>query len=62
MKFSKLKPDTEREIIILCEDHNNNKYMIQGTYYHSESDYYNYDGDLLENVIAWADMPTIEYI
>ena len=61
MKFSTVNPDTERGILILCNDGERN-YMVQGQFYIDEDDYYTHDGETLEGVIAWAELPEIEYI
>ena len=61
MQFFTEKPNTERTILILCND-GNNKYLIQGHFYIEEGDYYNYEGELLSNAICWAEMPKIDHI
>ena len=61
MKFSTVNPDSERGILILCDD-GEGTYMIQGQFYIDEDDYYTHDGELLDNVIAWSRLPDVEWI
>ncbi len=61
MKFSTVNPDSERGIIILCND-GESDYMIQGQFYVEEDDYYTHDGEILENALGWAELPEVEYI
>ena len=59
MKFETTNPEDERGILILCTD-GDQKHMIQGQYYADEEDYYDWNGELLENVLGWIELPQIE--
>ncbi len=59
MKFNTETPNSERVILVLCND-GEGDYMIQGQFYVEENDYYSHDGEML-SAIAWAERPEIEY-
>ena len=61
MKFNHSNPVNEDNILILCANDEYN-YIVQGHFYIDEDDYYGHDGEFLNNAIAWAKMPEIEFI
>jgi len=59
MKFNHSNPINENNILILCNNGEYN-YIVQGRFYLDEDDYYDYEGHLLNEAIAWTEMPVIE--
>lgn len=60
MNFNKTTPDTERAILVLF-DAGEGENLVKGKYYEDEEDFYDFDGEMLDGVIAWAEMPEIEF-
>ena len=58
MIFYETNPDNENDILIAFE-FLGETVIKEGRYYQDEDDYYDYDGELIENVVAWTHKPVI---
>ncbi len=57
MIFTTSTPSDERAVLVVTGDMK----LIQGHWYDEEDDYYDDEGELLENALGWAELPTIEF-
>ena len=54
-------PDSERPILLFIAD-GDNKYFIQGWYGLNEEEYFDWDGETMEDVMIWSELPIVEHI
>jgi len=60
MKFSTKNPDSEKEILILCE-YDGGTNILQGQFFESEDGYFDVNGEEIEKVLGWTRLPDVEY-
>lgn len=58
MIFKTEKPENEDSVLIVDSEMN----LIQGRYYLDDGgDYYDENGELIENALGWTELPTIVF-